>query len=71
VIDNRFGSAVNVALVLEPLTVTHIRAETEKKSAASQSGIIAEELTNNRNSGAPVRVAHLIEFFLDAHIKQI
>ena len=66
-IDDRFGGALNVAFVLEPLAVAHVGAETEKKSAASQWGIIAEKLASNRNSGTAMGIAHLIEFFLNAH----
>lgn len=67
VIDDHFGGALNVALVLEPLTVAHPRAEMENKTTTRESGIIAEELTNNCDSGAPMGIAHLVEFFLDAH----
>jgi len=64
-----FGDALNVALVLEPLTVAHIGAETKENRAASERGIFTEKLTNKLQRGAPVRVAHLIEFFLDTHSK--
>jgi hypothetical protein len=61
-VHNHFGSALDVALKLEPLTMAHARAETEKKSAASQRRVITEKLTSNRNSGATVGVAQLVEF---------
>jgi hypothetical protein len=67
VIDNHFGGAVDVGLVLEPLAVAHAGAEMENETPASESRVIAEKLANNRDSSAPVRVAHLIEFFLHTH----
>ncbi|HXO96447.1 MAG TPA: hypothetical protein VN857_07675, partial [Chthoniobacterales bacterium] len=33
----------------------------------SEGGIFAEELTNKLQRGAPVRVAHLVKFFLNIH----
>ena len=56
VIDNRFGSALNVALVLEPLAVANISAETEKKSAASQCGIVTQKPTSNRKRRCASRI---------------
>jgi P2-related tail formation protein len=66
-IHDHFGGALNVALVLEPFTVTHVRTETEQKSAASESGIFPEELTGELQGRAPVRIAHLVEFVLYTH----
>jgi len=66
-IRDHFGGALDVALVLEPLAVAHVGTETTQKRAASESGIFPEELTGKLQRSAPVRVAHLVEFFLDAH----
>ena len=62
-----FGGALNVALVLEPLAVAHVGAKSKENRAASERGIFAEELTNKLQRGAPVRVPHLVEFFLHGH----
>ncbi len=66
-VHDGFGDTLNVALVLEPLTVAHVGAETKEKSAASERGIFTEKLTNKLQGRASVRVPHLVEFFLHVH----
>ncbi len=66
-VHDHFGGALNVRLKLEPLTVAHVGTETEQKLAASERGIFTEKLTNKLQARPPVRVPHLIEFFLYVH----
>jgi hypothetical protein len=67
-VHDGLSDVLNVRLVLKPLAVAHVGAKPKKNRAARKCGIFVEEMTNKPQRGAPVRVAHLVEFVVHAYL---